>query len=90
MKNIFLTGATGVLGKGNYFWNYIHVDDATRAVVYALRRFKALKNRTVNFTDFEPVRAKTALDVVARLTNSKSPYQMPVFLSRMDPLKRFV
>lgn len=72
-----------VIGKGNYFWNYIHVDDAARAVVYALQRFKTLKNRTVNFTDFEPVRAKKALDESARLTNSKSPYQIPVFLSRM-------
>lgn len=72
-----------VIGKGKYFWNYIHVDDAARAVMYALQRFEVLKNRTVNFTDFNPIRAKTALGEVARLTNSRSPYHMPIFLSRL-------
>ncbi len=72
-----------IIGSGDYYWNYIHSDDAARAVLYAIRNVSRLKNQALNFTDFEPIRAKAALNELADSTSSKPPYRIPGFLARL-------
>jgi nucleoside-diphosphate-sugar epimerase len=72
-----------IVGRGNYFWNNIHVDDAAEAIVYALRNFGNLKNKSLNFTDFSPMEYRKMIIAIATLTNSKKPFVIPGMLARL-------
>lgn len=72
-----------VIGKGHTFMNFIHVDDAARAVIYAFQNFDRLKNRTVNFTDFAPIRSVDFIHGMVKLVNGKKPFSVPTFIAKL-------
>ena len=72
-----------IIGKGDFYWNLISVDDAADAVVYSLENFERLKNKTLNFTDFSPVRYKDFVAGMVALTGAKKPFTIPLFLARL-------
>jgi 2-alkyl-3-oxoalkanoate reductase len=72
-----------IIGKGDFYWNLISVDDAADAVVYSYQNFQRLKNKTINFTDFSPILYKDFANGMAALTGSKKPFSLPVFLAKL-------
>jgi nucleoside-diphosphate-sugar epimerase len=72
-----------IVGKGDYYWNNIHVDDAANAVLYVFRNRRRLANTTINFTDFAPMTFKDMMLELVNLTSGKKPFIMPKFLSRV-------
>ena len=72
-----------IIGKGDFYWNLISVDDAANAVVYSYENFQRLKNKTINFTDFSPILFKDFVNGLAALTGSKKPFSIPLFLAKL-------
>ncbi len=72
-----------VIGKGDFYWNLISVDDAANAVVYSYQNFQRLKNKTINFTDFSPILYKDFAIGLAALTGSKKPFSIPLFVAKL-------
>lgn len=64
-----------IVGQGNGWWSFIHVDDAAEAVVAAIDNGKA--GGTYNICDDEPILAKEALEVVAETTGAPKPKHLP-------------
>ena len=72
-----------IIGKGDFYWNLISVDDAADAVVYSYQNFQRLKDKTINFTDFAPILYKDFANGMAALTGSKKPFSIPLFLANL-------
>jgi nucleoside-diphosphate-sugar epimerase len=72
-----------IIGKGDFYWNLISVDDAADAVVYSYQNFERLKNKTINFTDFSPILYKDFANGMAALTGSKKPFSIPLFIAKL-------
>lgn len=64
-----------ILGKGNGWWSFIHIDDAASATVRAIGL--AAPGQVYNICDDEPVLAKQALEVIAAAVGAKPPLHMP-------------
>ncbi len=72
-----------IIGKGDFYWNLISVDDAADAVVYSYENFQRLKNKTINFTDFSPIQFKDFVNGLVALTGSKKPFSIPLILAKL-------
>ena len=72
-----------VIGKGNYYWNLIHADDAASAIVYSLNHFDRLKGNTINFTDFSPIFFREVMRILTEKTNSRKPFSLPLPVAKL-------
>lgn len=72
-----------VIGKGDYYWNLIHLDDAALAVVAAVENHVGNTGRAYNICDDRPVTMKELLYAIAEMTNSPKPGSLPVLLARV-------
>jgi NAD dependent epimerase/dehydratase family enzyme len=72
-----------MIGDGNFYLNYIHIDDAADAIIYGLKHFEALKGKTVNVTDYKPVLYADVLKSLYQVTGKKKPFYLPMFLARL-------
>lgn len=72
-----------MIGKGDFFWNTIHVDDAADAIVYCYKNFDHLKNHTLNFTDFNPLPYSKILSELSNYLGSKKPFGIPKWVAAM-------
>ena len=66
-----------LIGDGNYYWNFIHTDDAAAAIVFSLENFERLAGETLNITDFEPVLSKDLLNELSAILDVKKPIRLP-------------
>jgi 2-alkyl-3-oxoalkanoate reductase len=71
-----------IIGKGENYLNFIHLDDAASTIVHVFENFEQYQNRTVNVTDFHPIRSDKFLNGLADLLKVKRPFHLPVFLAR--------
>lgn len=72
-----------IIGKGDFYWNFIHVDDAAAAILYCIKNFDSVKNKTVNFSDYHPIKYLDLIYGIAELTNSPKPFKIPDFMARL-------
>lgn len=72
-----------VIGKGNFFWNMIHADDAASAVAHVLLNSDKFENKTLNVSDFNPVTFKNVVTAIAEATNSPLPQSIPHTKARL-------
>lgn len=76
-------GKMPMLGKGDFYLNWIHLDDAASAVVFGLHNQARLKGRILNATDGHPVLFSEAIGHIAALTTRKKPFRLPAFLAKL-------
>jgi nucleoside-diphosphate-sugar epimerase len=72
-----------LIGKGDFFWNTIHVEDAADAIVFCYENFEILKNRTLNFTDFKPIMYKEILNELSHYLGTNKPVRLPKWIARI-------
>ncbi len=78
-----MRGKLPLIGKGNNYWNFIHADEAARAIVFAVDNFDLLKGETLNITDFKPIPSKEVLDQMRTKLGAKRPLKLPPWLAKM-------
>lgn len=72
-----------MIGDGNFYLNYIHIDDAADAVIYSLKHFESLKGRTVNVTDYKPLLYADILKSLYQVTGKKKPFYLPMLFAKL-------
>lgn len=72
-----------VIGKGQYYLNMIHADDAANAVVHALKHADQLKRSIFNISDFSPIPMKEMITAMSEATNGRKPMHIPKALARL-------
>lgn len=76
-------GLFPVIGKGDAFWNFIHVDDAAKAVVAAVQGYASTKQKIYNIVDDEPVTYEHALNFLAEYLKVSPPKHVPALAGKL-------
>ena len=76
-------GRMPMLGKGDFYLNWVHLEDAASAIVFGLKNLLKLKGKTVNVTDNHPVLFSKAIGHIAAITNNKKPFHLPAFIAKL-------
>lgn len=76
-------GKIPMIGKGDFFWNMIHADDAAAAVAFILFNRAKFGNKIKNISDFHPLQFREIITALAMATHGSIPRQIPRFLARM-------
>jgi nucleoside-diphosphate-sugar epimerase len=74
-------GRFAVMGRGDNFWDMVHVDDVARALADALDR--APPGSVFHCVDDEPLTQRAFLDLTARELGVGSPRSIPAWLVRL-------
>lgn len=79
----FRNGKVPLIGKGDFYWNMIHSDDAAAAVAFVLFNRARFENKILNVSDFNPLRFSEFLAALAMATHSDMPRRVPRYLARL-------
>jgi nucleoside-diphosphate-sugar epimerase len=70
-----------VVGSGNGWWSFVHIDDAAEATALAIER--GVGGAIYNIVDNEPAPVREWLPVLAKLLGAKPPRHVPAWLARV-------
>src|SRR5262245_24054692 len=70
-----------VIGSGNGWWSFLHIDDAAQATALAIAR--GVGGAIYNIVDDEPAPVREWLPVLATLLGAKPPRHVPAWLARV-------
>ncbi|MGB0084942.1 MAG: NAD(P)-dependent oxidoreductase [Rhodomicrobiaceae bacterium] len=70
-----------VIGDGNGWWSFVHIDDAAKATALAIERGKA--GNIYNIVDDEPAPVRKWLPALAKLLGAKPPFHLPAWLAHI-------
>lgn len=76
-------GLFPVIGKGDAYWNFIHIDDAAAAIVAAIEHHKTAKQKIYNIVDDEPVTYEDALHFLAKYLKVSEPKHVPALAGKL-------
>lgn len=72
-----------IIGTGEYYWNFLHVDDAASAIIYAMNNAQQLRNKTLNVADYNPILFKDFAIALSNYFMAKAPRRIPFWLARL-------
>ncbi len=72
-----------IIGDGQYYWHYIHVEDMASAVVCATEQATNVAGEIFNVADDEPAFAKDILNYAAGAIGAPRPMRVPHWLARL-------
>ena len=70
-----------LIGDGNGWWSFVHVDDAAAATAKAVERGKA--GNIYNIVDDEPAPVREWLPALAEMLGAKPPFRVPAWIARI-------
>jgi nucleoside-diphosphate-sugar epimerase len=70
-----------LIGDGDGWWSFLHVDDAAAATAAAIERGEA--GSIYNIVDDEPAPAREWLPALAKMLGAKPPLHLPAWIARM-------
>jgi nucleoside-diphosphate-sugar epimerase len=70
-----------LIGDGNGWWSFLHVDDAAAATMAAIERGQA--GNVYNIVDDEPVPVREWLPTLAAMLGARPPMRVPAWLARI-------
>ena len=70
-----------VIGDGNGWWSFVHIDDAAKATTLAIERSQA--GNIYNIVDDEPAPVREWLPALASMLGARSPLHVPAWLGRL-------
>lgn len=76
-------GKMPIIGRGDYYYNLIHLDDAASAVAFAADNHERLMHQTHNVSDFHPATFAEVIRYLAELTGGRKPNHFPAWLARL-------
>ena len=72
---------TPVIGDGDGWWSFLHIDDAAAATALAVERGKA--GNIYNIVDDEPAPVREWLPAFAEMLGAKPPFHVPAWIGRL-------
>lgn len=76
-------GKMPMIGKGDYYLNWIHLEDAASSIVFALKHLSTLNGKIINVTDSHPMTFAEAIGHIAAITSNKKPFRLTEFLAKL-------
>jgi len=76
-----------LIGDGNGWWSFVHIDDAAAATTIAIERGAP---GIYNIVDDEPTPVREWLPALAAMLGAKAPWRMPKWLARIAAGKHIV
>ncbi len=70
-----------LIGDGNGWWSFLHIDDAAAATALAIERGKA--GAIYNIVDDDPAPVREWLPSLARLLGAKPPFHLPAWIAHL-------
>lgn len=70
-----------LIGNGEGWWSFVHVDDAATATVKALENGKP--GSIYNIVDDDPAQVKEWLPALASIIGAKRPFHLPAWIARL-------
>lgn len=70
-----------LIGDGNGWWSFLHIDDAAGATALAIERGRA--RHIYNIVDDDPAPVREWLPALARSLGAKPPFHLPAWIARM-------
>jgi nucleoside-diphosphate-sugar epimerase len=70
-----------VIGDGNGWWSFIHIDDAAAATALAVERGRP--GQIYNIVDDDPAPVRAWLPALAAMLGAKPPRRVPAWLARL-------
>jgi nucleoside-diphosphate-sugar epimerase len=70
-----------LIGSGNGWWSFVHIDDAAQATALAIER--GVGGAVYNIVDDEPAPVREWLPVLGKLLAAKPPRHLPAWLARI-------
>jgi 2-alkyl-3-oxoalkanoate reductase len=70
-----------VIGDGDGWWSFLHIDDAAAATAAAVERGRA--GSIYNIVDDEPAPARDWLPALAKMLGAKPPFHVPAWIARL-------
>jgi nucleoside-diphosphate-sugar epimerase len=70
-----------LIGDGEGWWSFLHIDDAAAATAVAIERGRA--GSVYNIVDDEPAPAREWLPALARMLGAKPPFHVPSWIARI-------
>jgi nucleoside-diphosphate-sugar epimerase len=70
-----------LIGDGEGWWSFLHIDDAAAATAAAIERGRA--GSVYNIVDDEPAPAREWLPALARMLGAKPPFHVPPWIARI-------
>ena len=67
-----------LIGDGNGWWSFVHIDDAAEATAIAIERGKA--GNIYNIVDDDPARVREWLPALAKMLGAKPPFNIPTWI----------
>jgi 2-alkyl-3-oxoalkanoate reductase len=77
------SGKMPMIGRGDFYLNWLHLEDAASAIVFALQHLPKLQGKIVNVTDGHPVLFSEAIGQIAAATTNKKPFRLPALLAKL-------
>ena len=81
MLTLFLLGAGGIIGNGRQYWSWVTLDDAVRAILFAVENGKLIG--PVNVVSPEPVTNHEYTKTLGRVLRRPTVLPMPAFGARL-------
>lgn len=72
---------TPIIGDGNGWWSFLHIDDAAQATALAIERGRP--GQIYNIVDDEPAPVREWLPALARSLGAKPPFHVPAWIGRI-------
>ena len=76
-------GKLPLIGNGEFFWNFIHTDDAAASIVYGLENYENLQGKILNVSDYMPITYYDFLSNAKGLLKGKKPLKLPHWLVKL-------
>lgn len=83
MLSSIKAGKLPLIGKGDFYGNYIHTDDAASCIAFGLENFEKLKGKTLNVSDFKPVSSEELIRNGQSILKGKRPLKLPHWLAKL-------
>ena len=76
-------GRMPMLGDGQYYMNWIHLDDAASAIAFSLDHLEDFAGKIVNVTDGHPILYADMLNYLSKLLRHEKPFHLPAWIARL-------
>ncbi len=76
-------GRMPMIGDGNFYMNWIHLEDAAGAIAFGLKNLDTLKGKILNVTDGHPILYADMLNYLSTTIRHKRPFHLPKWIARL-------
>jgi len=72
-----------MIGRGDFYTNWIHLEDAASAIVFSIQHWEAFKGKIINVSDGQSLLYAEMLNELSAHLRHKRPFYLPTWLAKL-------